>query len=190
MPLTVEAIVELYLERGTAQYGREAVSQLEHALQCARLAEEAEAGPALIAASLLHDLGHCLGDLDDEFGHGADDVHQYRAGPALESLFPAAVIEPIRLHVDAKRFLCAVEPAYWGTLSAESKRSLELQGGIFRPEDADNFMRHAYAGDAVWLRRWDDLAKVPGRLTPEIGHYADLLRSLVLAPMTRPAQAA
>ena len=190
MTLTVDRIVELYRERGAAQYGREAVSQLEHALQCARLAEEADAGPALIAAALLHDLGHMLGDLDDEFGHGADDVHQYRAGSALKTLFPAAVTEPIRLHVDAKRFLCAVEPAYWSTLSPESKRSLELQGGIFRPEDADNFMRHPYAGDAVWLRRWDDLAKVPGRLTPEIGHYDGLLRSLALSPDARPAQAA
>jgi phosphonate degradation associated HDIG domain protein len=182
MTLTLDGIVALYHERGTAQYGREAVSQLAHALQCARLAEEADASPALIAASLLHDLGHLLGDRDDEFGHGADDVHQYRAGPALEPLFPAAVIEPIRLHVDAKRYLCAVEPAYWDTLSPESRRSLEIQGGIFRPEDADNFMRHPYAGDAVWLRRWDDLAKVPDRTTPDLAHYARVLQSVVLAP--------
>ncbi len=180
MALSVEELLKLYDTRGTAWYGREAVSQREHALQCAELAEAAGASPELIAACLLHDVGHMLSDRNDDFGHEVDDIHQYVAIPALTELFADAVLEPVRLHVDAKRYLCATDSGYWASLSPASKQSLEVQGGAFSPEDADNFMRNPHAGDAVLLRRWDDLAKVPGKATKGLAHYARVLRGCAL----------
>ena len=113
MSLSIPDIVGLFETKGGAQYDGEPVTQLEHALQSAHLAEQEGAGSALIAAALLHDLGHLLHD----FGgtptrQGLDDLHQYRCLPFLRALFGAATLEPIRLHVDAKRFLCAREPGY------------------------------------------------------------------------------
>lgn len=176
MSLTVETIVKLYEQRGAEQYGAEAVSQLEHALQCAALAEEAESTPTLITAAFLHDLGHLVHDLgDDAAEHGVDDVHQYLALPFLRPLFPDAVLEPIKLHVSAKRYLCAVENGYWESLSLASQRSLELQGGVYSSDEVAGFVQLPYAMDAVRLRRWDDLAKIKGRATPDLRHYAGVM---------------
>lgn len=178
MALSIPDIVHLFETRGAAQYGSEAVSQLEHALQCAALAEAAQAAPELVAASLLHDLGHLVTDAPHQSGRDVDDVHQYLAIPFLRGVFPAAVLEPIRLHVDAKRFLCRSVPAYWDSLSPASKHSLELQGGMFSLAEAKRFLERPHAHDAVSLRRWDDLAKVPGKATPGLARYAALLSGL------------
>lgn len=178
MSLSFEQIASLMAARGAERYGTEAVSQLEHALQCAALAECAGSSPELITAALLHDLGHLIHELgDDSAERGVDDVHQYLALPFLRPLFADAVLEPIRLHVDAKRYLCAAERHYWDSLSPASKLSLELQGGIFSPEQAERFSRHAYAMDAVRLRRWDDLAKVQGKETPVLAHFVGIMQS-------------
>ena len=177
MALTVEGILHLLEARGVAMYGDEAVTQLEHALQCAHLAEAADCPAELVAAALLHDLGHLLapkGSVD------ADDVHQFLALPFLRGVFPDSVLDPIRLHVDAKRYLCYSETGYWDTLSPASKRSLELQGGTFDAEGARGFLRQAHAEDAVLLRRFDDLAKTPGAQTPPLEHYAAILRDCAL----------
>lgn len=176
MAMTLDEIVGLYEKRGAAQYGGEAVSQLEHALQCASLAEAAGAASPLVAASLLHDLGHLLAGRPHELGNDADDGHQNTVLPFLRGVFPDAVLEPIRLHVDAKRHLCAVEPAYWDALSAASRHSLTLQGGRFGVAESERFLAQPYARDAVALRRWDDLAKVPGRATHGLGHFTQMLR--------------
>lgn len=181
MALSVARIVELYATRGAAQYGSEAVSQLEHALQCAALAERAHAAPALVAASFLHDLGHLLAEAPHENGRDVDDVHQYLAMPFLRGVFPDAVLEPMRLHVDAKRYLCRAERGYWDSLSAASKHSLELQGGVYSAENAERFLARPYAREAVALRRWDDSAKVAGAGTPAIAHYALVLERVALA---------
>jgi phosphonate degradation associated HDIG domain protein len=181
MALSVPDIVMLLTERGGAMYGSEAVTQLEHALQCAMLAERAGATPAVVVACLLHDLGHLLVEhpgVESELD--VDDVHQYRAIPFLRPVFSAAVLEPIRLHVDAKRYLCFAESDYWDTLSPASRHSLELQGGSFTGAEAANFIAIPFARDAVDLRRWDDLAKIPGNATPPIAHYLDLLRAMAV----------
>jgi phosphonate degradation associated HDIG domain protein len=176
MSLSVKQIVGLFEQRGGERYGQEAVSQREHALQCAALAEAAGSRAELSAAALMHDLGHLVHDLgDDPNEEGIDDVHQFLALPFLRPVFPDAVLEPIRLHVDAKRYLCAAEPGYWDTLSFASKRSLELQGGVYTAEEATSFIGQAHAFDAVNLRRWDDAAKIPGRATPDLAHFARLL---------------
>jgi phosphonate degradation associated HDIG domain protein len=177
MPHNLATLLDLYRQRGQAQYGGEAVSQFEHALQCAALAEQAEQSPEMIAACLFHDLGHLIHHLgDDPARRGLDDRHEQRAIPVLEQLFPAAVTLPIQLHVAAKRYLCAVDNAYWDSLSATSKRSLELQGGVFSPAAATAFIQQPYAEQAVQLRVWDDLAKVPNQDTPGLENFLPYLQ--------------
>jgi phosphonate degradation associated HDIG domain protein len=175
MGLRLADIEKLFRDHGHLAYSGEPVTQLEHALQSAQLAESEGAPEALITATFLHDLGHLL-NLQGETptARGIDDQHQYYAIPFIRPLFPAAVVEPIRLHVDAKRALCALEPAYYEGLSEDSRRSLTLQGGIFSREEVEAFMAKPHAADAVRLRRWDDRAKVAGAATPPIGHYLEI----------------
>lgn len=178
MALTIAEIIEVLETRGNEKYGREAVSQLEHALQCAHLAELAHEPPDLVAACLLHDLGHLLSTMREEFNHTQDDVHQYLAIPFVSGVFNAAVIDPIRLHVEAKRYLCQAQQGYWDTLSPASKDSLVLQGGPHSEEQAQRFIALPHAQAAVRLRRYDDLAKVPSAQTPPLSHYAEVLRTV------------
>ena len=175
MALTLPDIERLFADHGHIEYAGEGVSQLEHALQSAQLAERDGAGPELVTAALLHDLGHML-NLQGETpsARGIDDQHQYFAVPFLRGLFPAAVIEPIRLHVDAKRALCALEAGYYEALSEDSKRSLALQGGTYSPADAAAFRAKPHAEDAMRLRRWDDAAKIPGASTPSLSHFLEI----------------
>lgn len=177
MSLKVDEIIRLYEERGAAMYGSEAVSQLEHALQCAALAMKEKASSELVAAALLHDLGHLVTDLPHRIERDVDDVHQYLAVPFLRGTFPDAVIEPIRLHVDAKCYLCRAESGNWSGLSPASRHSLELQGGAFSDIAAERFLAKPFAWDAVHLRRWDDQAKVPGLRTPTIKDLEPVLRN-------------
>ena len=183
MALTFADIAQLFAERGGEQYAGEPVTQLEHALQSAARGEAEGASDALVTAALLHDLGHLLHD----FGatptlQGLDDVHQYRALPFLRGVFGEDVLGAIRLHVDAKRYLCATQPEYYDSLSDDSKRSLALQGGIFSAEQAAAFMAQPGADGAVRLRIWDDLAKVKGLATPPLAHFMDRARRCVLQP--------
>lgn len=176
MALTLDEITELFHAKGAVQYGSEAVTQQQHALQCAYLAEQAGASPALVAAALLHDLGHLLAPAASPKSAGADDLHQFMALPFLRGVFPEAVLAPIRMHVDAKRYLCQADPGYWASLSPVSQRSLVLQGGPFPAEEAAAFIAQAFAADAVALRRWDDSAKNPEAFTPGWTHYAGVLQ--------------
>jgi phosphonate degradation associated HDIG domain protein len=180
MSLTIPEIVDLLGSRATTWYGQEAVSQLDHALQCAHLAEQAHESPETVVAALLHDLGHMLSaertPVADQDGLPAkDDLHQFVALPFLRSRFPDAVLEPIKLHVDAKRYLCAVDAGYWESLSVASKHSLELQGGRYDEVQVRAFEDLTFYAEAVRLRRYDDLAKIPGQVTPPLSHYADLM---------------
>lgn len=179
MPLSIPQIVRLYRTEGAARYGMEAVSQEQHALQCALLAEEAGAAPELVAACLLHDLGHLL-HAAVEGEAQRDELHEYRAIPFLRGEFPDAVLEPMRLHVAAKRFLCAVDPQYALDLSPASQRSLALQGGPFSDAEVLRFLAEPHAMQAVALRRWDDLAKSPTRATPGWDHFSRVLERVAL----------
>ena len=182
MSMTLAEIKKLFDAKGGRQYSGEAVTQLEHALQTALLAERAGAGNELITACLLHDLGHMANDRGETPTlHGVDDKHQFHGVRALKGAFPDSVLMPIRLHVDAKRYLCAVDPAYWAGLSQDSKRSLELQGGVYSAQDAENFIAQPYARDAVELRRWDDQAKLAGTATPDLDHFLGQARRCALS---------
>jgi phosphonate degradation associated HDIG domain protein len=168
--MSVEQIVALYESRGGAWYGGEQVSQLDHALQCAALAMREGAAAELVAAGFLHDIGHLLAP--------HTEIHQYLALPFLRPIFGDAVLEPIRLHVDAKRYLCYSEEGYWDALSAASKRSLELQGGVFDTRQAHEFLKRRFARDAIRLRLWDDLAKVPGAPAPTLADISALITNV------------
>ena len=186
--LTLEDIGLLFARHGSAQYSGEPVSQLEHALQTAYLAEQSDASDELVTACLLHDLGHLLNEQGETPTlRGIDDTHQYFALPFLRGLFPDAVLEPIRLHVDAKRYLCRANEGYWAKLSDDSKRSLELQGGVFAPDEAAAFLRQPGARDAVLLRQWDDLGKQADWETPPLAHF--MARAARCARVAGPAPA-
>ena len=170
--LTLLDIATVFERRGHEQYSGEPVTQLEHALQTATLAEGQGADDELVTACLLHDLGHLLQEMGESPTlRGVDDVHQYAALPFLRGLFGDRVLGGIQLHVDAKRYLCATVPGYQAALSPDSQRSLVLQGGVFSTEQAANFIARPGAANAVKLRQWDDLAKVEGATTPPLQHF-------------------
>jgi phosphonate degradation associated HDIG domain protein len=176
MALTISDICLLFARKGGREYDGEGVTQLEHALQTAAQAEAAGVSRTLVAAALLHDLGHMLNDQGDTPTlRGVDDLHQFAALPFLRATFDDDVLEPIRLHVDAKRYLCATRGGYYESLSADSKRSLVLQGGAYTVDEAAAFIARPFAPDAVNLRLWDDLAKVPGAVTPPLAHFITTL---------------
>ena len=186
MSFSLADINALFDSKGDRAYAGEPVSQLEHALQTAQLAEEAGAGAALITAALLHDLGHLLNDQGETPTlRGIDDRHELVAITKLRLLFGENVLAPIRLHVAAKRYLCARGDGlmsgaqYLAQLSADSVRSLALQGGVFDAVQADAFIVQPYAADAVRLRRWDERAKVAGKSTPPLSHYLGIAATLL-----------
>jgi phosphonate degradation associated HDIG domain protein len=159
-------------ENGTGRYGLHDVLQVQHALQAAWLAERDGGGAALITASLLHDIGHMVHDLgENPAAAGIDDRHEEVGHAYLRALFGPEVTEPVRLHVAAKRYLCAVEPDYFGKLSSDSVLSLRLQGGPMSANEVQAFQTNAHAEAAVQLRRYDEAAKVRGLQTPSVRHF-------------------
>jgi len=183
MSLQFDDIAELFERLGGTQYSGEPVTQTEHALQTAWFAEQAGADDELVTAALLHDLGHLLHDHGETpTRRGIDDLHQFAALPFLRGLFPQRVLDAIRWHVDAKRFLCATRPQYQAALSADSQRSLALQGGVFTAVQARSFIDRPHAQDAVSLRLWDDRAKVEGLKTPGLDHYLGVAARCRLRP--------
>jgi gamma-butyrobetaine dioxygenase len=176
---SLQEIARLYATRGGLRYG-EGVSQLEHALQCAVLAEAAGAGPATVAAALLHDIGHLpSGEAE---AAASDNRHEAKGAQMLAGLFGPDVRGPIALHVAAKRYLCAREPGYFDALSAASKASLELQGGPFDAAAADAFERRPFWREAVALRRWDDLGKSADVCGRSFADFLPALRAALAQP--------
>lgn len=175
---SVDDLLDLFARLGDRVYEGEGVTQRAHALQSATLAERAGAPPALVCACLLHDVGHLVADRGETpTARGIDDRHELVAAARLAGRFGADVIEPIRLHVEAKRYLCATEPGYLERLSADSVRSLALQGGPLAGEALAAFAALPFASEAVALRRWDEEAKDPSMETPPIEHFAAALRA-------------
>ncbi len=165
----IETIAELFAGPGARDYLGEAVTIGEHMRQAGALAEAAGAAAPLVAAALLHDVGHLRRETDARHGVGGAQWLSQWFGPAVTE----------RLHVAAKRYLCATEPGYFGLLSAESVRTLVLQGGPMTPDQAAAFGPLPYARDAVAVRRWDDEAKDPAVTPPEFGHFGSLLTALL-----------
>lgn len=178
---TLIKIQQLFDTRGALQYG-EAINQIEHALQCGSLAERDGATPSLVLAAWLHDIGHMQHrDAAAAVAQGSDDMHHVMGAKLLAQWFGPAVSEPVRLHVDAKRYLCKRERGYWARLSPLSQRTLEIQGGPMTQEETLEFERTPFHADAVLVRRWDDMGKQSGAVTRSLAHFLTLAASHVHA---------
>ncbi len=175
----IEQILEAFRKYGDQLYdGGEQVTQQQHALQTARAAEKDGASDTLIAAAILHDYGHLVHDLPQEIvAQGIDDRHEELVAALLDPYFVPAVTEPARLHVPAKRYLCAVEPSYFNKLSPVSVRSLELQGGPLTEAEVKAFEALPHFADAVRLRRYDEMGKDPDAVTPDLVYYLPFLEA-------------
>jgi phosphonate degradation associated HDIG domain protein len=181
-PLTI--IADLIDGKGHRQYGLSQVNQRAHALQAAWLAEQQGGDAALITASLVHDIGHMVHDLgEDPAARGVDDRHEERGDVFLRRYFGPDVTEPVRLHVAAKRYLCAAEPDYFARLSPDSVRSLALQGGPMSQAEVAAFEALPGFQAAVRLRRFDESAKVKNLAVPDVAHFAPYVRAC-LRPTT------
>ena len=181
-------LVDLFHRGESLSYGRGQVSMCAHMLQTADLAASANASPSQIIASLLHDVGHFGTDFPIDFVDerhtvmqaAINDHHHEEAGAVmLATYFEPEVSEPVRLHVPAKRYLCAVEPGYLEGLGATTLHTLNLQGGPMSEAEAKSFATLPYATDAAQLRRWDDQAMVAGRIVPGFSHFLPLIQSLM-----------
>jgi gamma-butyrobetaine dioxygenase len=174
-----DEIFILFRDKGSSAYFGESVSQLEHALQAAWFAQNEHAPAHLVAAALLHDVGHLLSDMpEDVADHGVDAKHEEIGESWLCKRFGPEVFEPVRLHVTAKRYLCVSDPAYAAMLSPASVQSLHLQGGLMTADEIAAFEKNAFYRDAVRLRMWDDKAKTVNLETPDLSSYRELINSL------------
>lgn len=170
----VDEILDLFRTRGAEPYGED-VSVADHCLQCAALARHEGASDTLVAAALLHDVGHLVAPADDGFGVHRHDVigAEYLAGH-----FPDAVVDPVRLHVAAKRYRVALDPDYHALLSAASVHTLAHQGGPMSPREVKEFEANPHHRDAIRLRAWDDAGKIEGLEVPPLDAYRELLSTL------------
>jgi phosphonate degradation associated HDIG domain protein len=178
----IDDLLDLLSAQGKEAYFGEPVSILEHCLQCAHFAEQSHASPATITAALLHDIGHVLHGLPEDIAQrGVDGAHENIAAAYLSNWFSKDVTETVRLHVAAKRYLCATDPTYLARLSPSSIESLQIQGGIMSDEEAAAFEALPNANVAVQLRRWDDEAKIVGLNVRGLAHYRPVLLQASLA---------
>ena len=178
-----DEIIAIYGRRGAEAYFGECVSVTEHGLQAAWFALEEGAPANLIIAALLHDIGHLVDEVPDDFAEWNHDQHHERVGAAwLARRFGPEVSDPVRLHVPAKRYLCATEAGYFSNLSPASVRTLQLQGGPMPAAGIAAFERETYFRDAVRVRRWDDRAKVADLKVPGLAAYRTLIETQTKNP--------
>lgn len=181
----IDQLFDLFREKGSGAYFGEDVTETAHALQAARLAEEAGEPDDVVVAALLHDVGHLLHGMSEDIAHqGIDGRHEDAGAVWLKKHFGPEVIDPVRLHVAAKRYLCAVEPGYQTDLSPSSLLSLKLQGGPFSPEEIRHFEAEPFYKSAVTVRRFDDEAKVPGLAVPDLEHYRPRIEAVLRSSKT------
>lgn len=186
--VTVDTLFDALEGAGSVQYGAEPITELEHALQIAELADAMSGDPELICAALLHDIGRVAVRQDeisdtlvpDHMGKANGGRGHHDAGAEmLKGHFSERVLAGIRLHVAAKRYLCSVDPDYYGTLSDGSVTTMKMQGGLMSDEEMAEFRATPYSEDAVQIRRWDDKAKVAGLETRPLEHWRPILEKLI-----------
>jgi phosphonate degradation associated HDIG domain protein len=176
----VSQVFALYAERGHQTYGED-VTESQHALQCATFARQNGESPAIVAACLLHDYGHLVHDLGENIAdQGVDAHHETLGANRLRKLFKPDVVEPVRLHVAAKRYLCWKESGYYDGLSEASQQSLGLQGGPMTDEEGRQFEEHPFYQSAVILRKYDDMGKVTDMKTLDFEDFRNDLEPFVI----------
>jgi [1-hydroxy-2-(trimethylamino)ethyl]phosphonate dioxygenase len=174
-------LLSIFSGRGAQTYFGEVVSTMEHSLQAAYFAQACHAPDSLVIAALLHDIGHLIDSAADDIADWNQDArHEVSGGRWLAARFGSAVAEPVRLHVPAKRYLCATEAGFIGRLSAASVQTLKLQGGPMSPAETIAFETEPYFREAILLRQWDDQGKVAGLQTPNFSDYAEIIQILAL----------
>jgi [1-hydroxy-2-(trimethylamino)ethyl]phosphonate dioxygenase len=177
----VEEVFALFDRRGSGAYFGEAVSMTEHALQAAHFARAEGAPEWLQLAALLHDVGHLVVDVPDDIADWVNDArHEETGANWLAPRFGERLAAPVRLHVPAKRYLCATDSSYFAKLSPASVQTLSLQGGPMSAAEVTAFESRPFFSDAVRVRRWDDQGKVAGLATPPLEHYRAMIVSLAL----------
>ena len=180
MSVAVE-ISTLFGVRGAGAYFGESVSMAEHGLQAAFFAQADGAPPALVIAALLHDVGHLVDVVPDDITDWIQDArHEESGADWLAARFPLAISEPVRLHVPAKRYLCAVDCAYFSRLSDPSLHTLKLQGGPMNAGEVAHFEQQPFHREAVCVRRWDDRGKIAGLGTPGLAAYRAMIEAAAL----------
>ncbi|MGJ3261470.1 MAG: HD domain-containing protein [Rhodospirillales bacterium] len=182
--VTVDSIFEALETAGTVQYGTEPITELEHALQIADIADEMSGDEELVLAALLHDIGRVAVRQDeisdtlvpDHMGKtGGGKGHDEAGADLLKDYFSDRILSGIRMHVAAKRYLCTVEPKYRDRISGGSETTLRMQGGLMSDAELEEFRATPYSEDAVQIRRWDDMAKTPGKETRPLEHWRDMI---------------
>ena len=177
----ISQIKDFFKQRGHQAYG-EGVTELQHALQAAHLAELDNAPDHLIVAALLHDIGHLLHGLPEDVAEqGIDGLHEQIGEKWLKQCFGPEISQPVRLHVTAKRYQCTVNPDYLEQLSPASTKSFILQGGKMDEDEITAFERNPFFKDALQLRTWDDNAKNPKATTPLLEHYLPLIKAALVS---------
>ena len=183
-----DELISIYAGRGAAAYFGEAVSMSEHSQQAAHFARAANASDALVLAALLHDVGHLVESVPQDIGEWTcDAAHELSGSRWLATRFGPEVWQPVRLHVPAKRYLCATDPAYFGRLSHASVMTLKLQGGAMSDAEVAAFELEPYRREAVLVRQWDDQGKIAGLRTPDFMSYRTLIERLAAAAPSRGA---
>ena len=176
----VPFLAEIFERNAAEEYLGEQVTIAEHMLQGAQLAEQAGADDEVVAAALLHDIGHFTHEFPtDAADLGIDSKHEEAGAQVIEKFFPKIVVDCVRYHVDAKRYLCATNPKYFDRLSEASIHSLNLQGGPMSTAETDEFAKNPNLKDILRVRVWDEEGKIPGKQTPSIHDYAPLLQRVV-----------
>jgi phosphonate degradation associated HDIG domain protein len=176
----IDFILDLFARRGAEEYMGEPVSMAQHMEQTAACAVTDGASDELVIAALLHDIGHFVSDFPiDALENGVDNLHEEAGASFLAAFFPASVTEPVRLHVAAKKYLCAVDAKYFARLSDASVQSLQVQGGPMTHDEVEIFEANPYHQSAVQVRRYDDDGKVAGLDIQAVDSYRDRLESLL-----------
>ena len=176
----IDFIGDIFRRLGADSYLGEAVTMTEHMLQTARNAEQAGESDETITAALLHDIGHYTGEFPENYiDLGVNNKHETMGSAILEKFFPPEVTEPVRWHVEAKRYLCATEDDYFAGLSDASVKTLHLQGGPYDETQCTECEQNPYLETILNVRRYDDGGKVPGVETPDLDHYLEIAQKVL-----------
>lgn len=171
-------IIGLYEHHGGAEYAGEKVTQLEHMVQAALLAEQQGHEEEVVLAAFLHDIGHiCVSAAGDNEmdGYGIKDHEEVGASYLQEKGFSRRLIRLVEAHVEAKRYLTWKSPTYYEQLSEASKKTLEYQGGRMNEDEALAFEQYPLFDLIISMRLWDEEAKIEGLPVPDLAKYHGMI---------------